>query len=271
VQPLVNTSSATIGVMSVATNQYLNYWKSMVKSAEAVTSAEDRVTFFVFTDDPAEANAFATEVKNVKIRVFGIESFGWPEATLLRYKIFQSCIKQLDTEILVHLDADMYIVSNPWQRIRNNLENNSVCLVKHPGFWRPGGISRIFLYVLNPLMFYRDSRLAIKVGGLGSWETETKSRAFVTRSLRFQYYCGGTWFGKKESISKLLETLSNRVALDLHENIIARWHDESHINKWAIENSHGTENPELCFDGTYPQLKSLKPVIVAVRKPQTVR
>lgn len=243
----------------------------MVKSAEALTGEEDRVTFFVFTDNPLEAKKFAAEISRVQVRIFEIDSYGWPEATLLRYQIFESRIKEMDADILMHLDADMLITSNPWPRIRKALLQSRICLVKHPGFWRPKGIERLFLYVKNPVMVYRDVRLRFEKGGLGSWESNAHSQAFVARKSRFNYYCGGTWFGKSESIREMLKILSKQVSEDLQRNIIANWHDESHLNKWAIENLHGDENPELCFDGTYPQLRQLRPVIVAVRKPQTVR
>ena len=106
---------------------------------------------------------------------------------------------------------------------------------------------------------------------MGSWESNASSSAFVTRKSRTQYFCGGTWFGKRGSILDLLNILSKQVESDLQNNLIANWHDESHLNRWSTENSHGIENPELCFDATYPQLRRLRPVITAVRKPQTIR
>jgi hypothetical protein len=267
----VGETNFSIGVMSVATNVYLDYWKAMVQSANSVSNPEDAVTFFVFTDNPKEAESFAQKLKNVRVRTFEIEPYRWPEATLLRYQIFETNIRELDTDILMHLDADMFIASNPWPRIKASLLENEICLVKHPGFWRPKGIEKLFLYASNPLMLYRDMRLMIVKNGLGSWESNENSKAFVKRGLRTNYYCGGTWYGQNQSISKLLNGLAKQVNEDLEKGVIADWHDESHINKWSTENVHASENPELCYDGTYPQLKRLKPIIIAVRKPQTVR
>ncbi len=264
-------SKKSIGVMSVATNVYLDYWKSMVRSAESVTSIDDNLTFFVFTDKLEETKKFASEMKKVSIKAFKIPEYGWPEATLLRYQIFDSHSKSLDTEILMHLDADMLISSNPWMRIREQLLGNAICLVLHPGFWRPAGVSKFILYATHPSLLYRDLHMKIKRGGLGSWENDSKSCAFVDRKFRNKYFCGGAWFGNRSAVLELIKELSLRVSLDLERNVIASWHDESHINKWATENKHSTDTPELCFDSTYPQIKKLKPMIIAVRKSDKTR
>jgi hypothetical protein len=271
VNPIRGEPVATIGIMSVATNLYLDYWKTMVQSAESVSKIEDEVTFFVFTDDPKNAEIFAKDLKNVAVKVFGIEPYGWPEATLLRYTIFNSQIHEMKSDILMHLDADMLFSRNPWSRVRSRLVTERICLVLHPGFWRPTGAQRVMLYASNPILAYKDLRMKVKKGGLGAWEENPKSESYVPRKLRKNYFCGGTWFGKNEAIKILLKQLENQVSSDRAKDITARWHDESHINNWATENRHTIENPELCFDETYPQIRNLTPSIIAVRKIEKTR
>ena len=261
----------SIGVLTVATNLYLNYWKSMVLSADKVTRVQDAVTFFVFTDAPGDAMDFGAKLQNVKVRAFEIAPYSWPDATLLRYQIFSSNIKELNSEILMHLDADMLFVSSPWQRIKTNLEKGNVCLVEHPGFWRPKGIQRLMVYLNNPRIAYRDLRTIISQGAIGAWEKNSNSISYVKRSLRVKYFCGGTWFGFRNSIVDLVESLTSNVQQDSLKMVTAIWHDESHLNKWASTNSFCIENPELCFDETYPHLRKLTPSIVAVRKIEKTR
>jgi hypothetical protein len=271
VNPSHGEPVVTIGIMSVATNLYLDYWKRMVQSAESVSKIEDQVTFFVFTDDPENAEIFAQDLKNVAVKAFGIEPYGWPEATLLRYAIFSSQIDEMKSDILMHLDADMLFSTNPWSRVRSKLVREKICLVLHPGFWRPMGAQRIVLYASHPILACKDLRIRIKEGGLGTWEENPKSEAYVSRKLRKNYFCGGTWFGKNEAIKDLLKKLEHQVSSDRDRNITAKWHDESHINNWATENRHTIENPELCFDETYPQIRNLTPSIIAVRKFEKTR
>ena len=238
----------------------------MVLSADKVTQIDDNVTFYVFSDNPDSAEDLRYKLKNVKIQVFKIQPYRWPEATLLRYHIFNSHVQELPSELLMHLDADMLFVTNPWDRIKKQLISSSVCLVEHPGFWRPTGTAKLFLYASHPFLGYRDLRLKFKRGGIGAWEENKKSSAYIDRKSREKYFCGGTWFGNKKAICDLIESLAFAVQSDLNQNLIATWHDESHINKWSTKNQHGMENPELCFDETYPQIRKLEPSIVAVRK-----
>ena len=243
----------------------------MVLSADKVTRIDDSITFYVFSENPNSVEVFQGQLRNVKVRAFEIPAYKWPEATLLRYQIFHSQISEMNNDLLMHLDADMLVVSNPWDRVKNQTKINSIVLVEHPGFWRPSGLEKLFLYLKHPSLSYRDMRLSLKRGGIGAWEENNRSSAYVPRISRKKYFCGGTWFGGREAIGELVGSLALSVQSDLRKNIIATWHDESHINKWSTVNIHGVENPELCFDGTYPQIKKLKPSIIAVRKIEKTR
>ena len=261
----------SIGVMTVATNIYFDYWQKMVTSADERSFESDEITFFVFTEQIQKIEAFSKTLKNVKVIGFKVIPYSWPDATLLRYQIFSSQYSNMNADVLMHLDADMIFASNPWEKVRQLVANNQICLIRHPGFWRSNGLSRVSFYLRHPLTMYKDLRMKIGLGGIGSWETRPQSKAFVPRKLRRLYFCGGTWFGPRQAIGEMLEELSAQVLEDKKIEIIAKWHDESHLNKWAAQKSFNTFSPELCFDETYPQLKKLMPSITAVRKKDKIR
>lgn len=54
----------------------------------------------------------------------------------------------------------------------------------------------------------------------------------------YQYIHGGLFFGKASIVYKMCEDVSNMVEIDLKNNIIPQWHDESYLNKWCVENEH---------------------------------
>lgn len=267
----MESQSPSIGVMSVATNIYFEYWKKMVESADKNTVRTDRITFFVFTEQVEKVQEFADSLNNVDVRGFEISPYGWPDATLLRYQIFDQHYSSITTDVLMHLDADMIFASNPWERIRQLISKNEICLVLHPGYWRIKGFRGSIFYMTHPIIAYKDFRMKIRLGGVGAWETRPESAAYVPKELRKQYFCGGSWFGPRALIGSLLQVLSNQVSRDSKSALIAKWHDESHLNQWAIVNQHNSCSPELCFDGTYPQLKNLTPGIIAVRKTEMTR
>jgi hypothetical protein len=104
------------------------------------------------------------------------------------------------------------------------------------------------------------------MGGLGTWENRKKSSAYVPRRSRKVYVCGGFWLGKKSSFEKLVSKLDAETNIDLANGVVAKWHDESHLNKWASENACTVLEPSFCYDASYIWLKNLPEIIQAVRK-----
>jgi histo-blood group ABO system transferase len=271
VSGLKESEKPSIGVMSVATNIYFEYWQKMVQSADVQSNISDRITFFVFTEQIQKVEAFSRTLRNVNVRGFEVIPYGWPDATLLRYQIFDEQFSNMNTEALMHLDADMIFVSSPWGEVRRFIAKKQICLIQHPGFWRSRGRQKVFFYLRYPKIAIRDLRMVVTLGGIGSWETHPNSAACVPRKSRSHYFCGATWFGPRQKIGEMLKLLSAQVSEDQKNGVIAKWHDESHLNKWAMHNQHSISSPELCFDETYPQLKKLIPSIIAVRKKAMTR
>jgi hypothetical protein len=80
------------------------------------------------------------------------------------------------------------------------------------------------------------------------------------------YVCGATWFGKRNSIIDLCISLSLRIKEDLSRDILAKFHDESHLNWFAANSAFSLVDPKFCYDENYPQLGGIKPTLVAVDK-----
>ena len=225
------------------------------------------IVIHVATDDENIANGIKFNDKyNQKIVTHTIPSYGWPDATLKRYEIFEKFLNEISEDYICYIDADMKINGNFFELLNNDLENNEVVLISHPGFYRMSGIHRIRLYLRNINLLIKDLKTILVFGALGSWETNQRSLAFVKRGSRKHYVCGGFWIGKREAIKKLICDLSKQVSQDTENKVIARWHDESHLNNWAALNSFHLENPRFCFDESYMNLDGLENIVTAVRK-----
>jgi hypothetical protein len=254
----------TIGVLTVATNKYIHYWIDLVRSAEKNIQTS-KLVFHVFTDQVSIAKKFECTSNNIEVIIHEIPTYSWPEATLLRYSIFSEFASKIDEPTLMHLDADMLICDDFTVEIPLDLQNG-IGLVQHPGFFRPNSIKLLSYYSKNLRFLIGDFRLKFRVGGLGSWEINPLSCAFVPRSKRKIYVCGGTWFGINESFFKMVNELAANVNLDSLNEIMATWHDESHLNWWKSNNDCSVLSPSFCFDPTYSQLKNLPEYIRAVDK-----
>lgn len=257
----------SVAVLTIATNKYVHYWREMAYSLDRYLSVHNDVTFVVYTDQPQELGEISSNLAFSKVEIIEIPSWKWPEVALKRYEVINSAISRIEQDYLVYIDADMVALSEI-PKVTEILENASIALTRHPGFWRPDKPEKYFLYLRHPILATRDLRMWLKVGGLGAWESNNRSTSFIPRSDRKLYFCGGFWLGKKTDIESLSNELMKQTDKDFQNGVEAKWLDESHLNRWAV--SHKGEftvlSPEYCFDGTYSQLARLRPKIEAVDK-----
>lgn len=258
-----------LGILTVATGDYLEYWSQMIDSAQlSLKNLETEITFHVFTDRTKDAATFARKIQLFNFKIHEIPSYRWPEATLLRYRIIDKFKDQYFDDILMHLDADMLICADFINSINFEELIDGIGLVSHPGFWRPKGMTRVRLYFRFPKRLLIDMQRVFLLGGLGAWEIRKNSSAYVRRSDRRNYVCGGVWLGVRSNFSSLVLSCASNTELDLTQGEMAIWHDESHLNWWAARNKFTLLSPSYCYDPTYPQLASLPNLIQAVDKGQ---
>jgi hypothetical protein len=252
-----------LSVISIATRDYTKYWKKMADSL--FTRISEEVTIHVATDDIGIADGIeGLENNKNKIKIYKIPSYGWPEATLYRYSILSEIIAGIKDEFTFYLDADMIVNEDFFQLLK--LKKYEIVLIAHPGFFRPTFTKRSLLYIKNPRVMISDLLAKLLHGGIGSWETRKKSTAFVSRNKRENYVCGGFWGGDTNSILEMVNELKIAVEEDRKNGIIAKWHDESHLNCWASRNDFRLESPAYCHDELYANLATTKKVVTAVRK-----
>jgi len=258
----------SIGILSIATNSYLDYWIDMATSFESNVRDPEKHTLYVFTDEVEKATDYSRNHPQLNIQVIRVASMGFPEATLLRYEIYNKFKDHLSNEVLMHLDADMLIHDSKFLELESLAISNpeGVVLVSHPGYWRPVGFKSVLLSLLHPKLIVRDLYIWLKLGGLGSWETNLNSLAYVPRSMRKNYVCGGIWVGRNSTFKALCRDLSESTRKDLDIGRVPIWHDESFINMWASKNKYTLLSPSFCFEPTYPQLASLENIVEAVDK-----
>lgn len=257
----------SIGVLTVATNHYVNYWMKMAESLDNACLQEigTQITLHVFTDQPKLLNNFKKSLKRVKVTTYEVPSFGWPEASLYRFRLIESIGEQLTDDFLVHLDADMIVKEWFPSYVPIDL-TQGIGLVRHPGYFRPTRKQLVAFYFKNPSYIVRDLILRVRIGGLGSWETSRKSKAYVPRHARGIYVCGGTWMGYRDEFLKLVNEMSDLEISESALGKVPKWHDESYLNLWASKNEYSLLLPSFCFDSSYPQLHGLKELIQAVDK-----
>jgi len=240
-----------VAVIFLGTGEYLNFFPKYYQTIKQLFLPETKKTFFVFTDeigDPILKN------KNDVIPIF-IPKENWPLSTLFRFKYIESISEKLKNfSHVVYMDADTHVHS----LISENeffCHDKPLFGVQHPGF----------------------------VKTLGTFEFDKKSLAAVDEKDDLSVYWQGCfWGGKTESVLKLAKELKKRCETDLSKNVIALWHDESHLNKYFVENKQDvhTYHPGFAFtenhilweiDPVYSRTKYPKKIVHANKRCEMAR
>jgi hypothetical protein len=266
---LRNSQKPTIGILMVATNDYLELWQeTILQILKFDSELSDHVRIHLFTNKVKDAELWIKDHSgDFDISVHKIPAWGWPEATLLRYSFFEDAQQYLKEELLIYLDSDMDIRRNFVSELRPSEWENGLALVQHPGFSRPEGWKRVLVSLSSIKLLAQDfKRIFTRRGALGDWEDNKDSLAFVPRKLRQQYVHGAIWFGLREPFLQMVALLASRTKKDLENGVIAKWHDESHLNWFATVKKVSILGNEFSGVDDYPNLKHLQPMIVSRKK-----
>jgi hypothetical protein len=194
-----------IGILYIATGRYITFWEDFFKSAEKYFITSSTKYYFVFTDTQTPILGEDTG----RVTRIHQEKLGWPYDTLMRFDIFLKAEKEFEQmDYIFFFNANMKFiqtVDTSFLPIDKNLLG-----VKHPGFYMKKRHS--FTYDTNP------SSLACMKPDEGEY-----------------YFMGGLNGGKARHYLQLIHTLAERVKKDIDNNVIALWHDESHLNRYLFD------------------------------------
>lgn len=259
-----------ITFVSIATGRYIDFWQNQINSAKIYFDKSENIEFVILTDQPDRALQIGKELfddTNWKLQIGYTPHQEWPFPTLYKFKHIISNSALLKGEVVWHLDADMLFadLNVPCELIKF-ASGGQMVFVSHPGYFRMSGVKRISLYLKYPQLFIRDLMLYMKEGGVGTWERYRSSNSFVESKKRVNYVCGGSWGGNRSVLLDFSNEVSNRIDADFKLNIVARFHDESHINWYKANNECKILDSSYCHEDSYKHLKSLKKKILAVNK-----
>jgi len=221
-----------ICIITVATNKYIQFVERLLSDVEEHFLVGNDFSCLMFTDQELD------EVSdNVKVSL--IEHKPWPEPALKKYNYINSESEFLkDFDYLYLFDADVGIVDAVGEEVLQDLVG-----------------------VLHPYKILENKSVY-------PYEKRKQSTAYIPDEKHDKYYAAAFVGGKSETFLKMAKTISERVAEDERNGIIAKWHDESHLNKYFNENPPTQLSPsymypeELIGHPRYP----FEPKIVALQK-----
>jgi histo-blood group ABO system transferase len=188
-----------VGLLIIATNKYFSFAENLIKSADNFFLPDQKVEYFLFSNTENQSINSRNAVHNIRV-----EHKPWPWMTLERYKIFlenKSILSKMD--YLYYCDVDMKFVGIVGDEILSDR-----VATQHPGYYNRRGTP----------------------------ETRCESLAYVAPYEKMQYFAGGFNGGNSIEFLKMSATISGNISKDYLNGIIATWHDESHMNRYFIDN-----------------------------------
>jgi hypothetical protein len=230
-----------VSVVFIGTGNYLNFLPEWYNSCEEYLFPGVSKQYLIFTDG---------EIDDLpdNMTLCSQEHLSWPSITLLRFEIIQKARKQIEeTDWLVFLDADMKVVNTI--TVEEVLDDTK----KYIGVHHPCHFMKFPPHNKFP----------------GSLETNPLSKSCVKEDADFSvYYQGCLWGGKVPDVLGMIDELSNWINEDSSKNVIAIWHDESHLNKFLIENKEevNTLGPEYAYPEAFSSYCDFEPKIIHLSK-----
>ena len=199
-------------ILTIATNKYIQFVERLYDNIEDKFLKGHEIQGLLFTEHDVETSD--------NIKVSQIEHEDWPMPTLKRYNYFvkeKEYISQFD--YCYYFDIDMGIVQDVGDEVLSDLVGTM-----HP--YQTFSPKEQRTYDRNP-----NCLACVKPGEEGNY-----------------YYAGGFNGGKTEEFLKMSEVIADRVTKDLEKGVIALWHDESHMNRYLIDNPPSLSlTPTYCF------------------------
>ena len=104
----------------------------------------------------------------------------------------------------------------------------------------------------------------------GAYDQNKESLAYVDveKEKPQTYFQGCFWGGKVPAILSMIDELEYRVNKDLENDVVALWHDESHINRYFLDREFDvhTFGPEYAYPEVFDQYCNFEPKIVHLAK-----
>jgi len=209
-----------IGILYICTGPYTVFWKDFFLSFEEKFITDYEKYYYVFTDsDTIYGEDTCDRVKRIRI-----DQMPWPLITLMRFRFFNSIEEELKKcDYLLFSNSNIVCETKIEASEILPDENEKLFFTTHPGYFG----QKIYDY---------------------PYERSKRSLAYIPWNCGKTYVIGAFFGGRSKPFLEMSKILENRINDDLRRNVIARWHDESHINRYIVGKDHiKLLSPSYCF------------------------
>jgi hypothetical protein len=199
----------TVGLHLIATNRYVQFLPKILESVNKYFFPTLNRHIIIYTDQ--SLLMLPRNYEGMQFHFIPIQHEGWPYVTLKRFHYFSMFNEPLDYSFYCDVDS-VFIKTVSADRLTNELMGTI-----HPGF-----------------VSIEEERVI--ASGKGTVCTNEASTAYIPFNENKVYFCGGFFGGPHSKFMQLTAELKQRIQTDMNNNVMADWHDESHLNWYFWKN-----------------------------------
>ena len=199
-----------IAILTIATGKYHIFLDELVNSSEEYFMENHEKEYFVFTDLPEYTNEKTDSISLIKQ-----DHLGWPYDTMMRFHMFLSIKERLlEFDYVFFLNANMKFIRKVGAEILPKEDDSYLVGVKHPGFHLGVSIGRDneFKKIEFP------------------YEGNPEISCHIKKGDGSHYFQGCFNGGRSTEWVEMCKCLSEMTDLDISNDLIPIWHDESYLN-----------------------------------------
>lgn len=210
-----------IGILYICTGAYSVFWKDFFDTFEQNFLPNIEKHYFVFTD----AEEIYMEDECERVKRYYLETQPWPLVTLLRFHTFLSIEDELkEMDYLMFSNSNMICENKVLveEFLPREEKGETLSFTEHPG--------------------YKDSKMKNV-----PFDRNPNCTAYIPYNCGEHYVIGAMFAGESKAFLTMSRTLRDRINEDLKKNVIAKWHDESQINRYIVGRTIRLLSPSYCY------------------------
>ena len=218
--PIFLPNKINIAILYIGIGKYKSFWKDFYSTCEKYFLPTSLKYYYLFTDK--------IDIENIHNNVNEIfqDDLGWPGNTLYRFRMFLKFKDELAKyDYIFFFNGNTLFLEtiNEYEILPKKNEN--------------------YIVALSWLEFQKKNKIEFP------YDRNKKSTAYIPNHLGNYYFQGGLNGGRSKEYIDLMIECNKQIETDEKNNVIARNHDESHLNKYllnkqvkVLDNIYG--NPE---------------------------
>ena len=205
----------TLGIYYLATDTYCFGFPRFISTLKSFMPELDK-TVLILSDGLSEYDGKI--INGIKCKLCRIDHYPWPIITL--FKMYNINRFRGNYDYVMYCDSSLDFYESSAVDFNYWLESNKIILTRH---------------AMSDFDKLND-------GSFFNTYPKPNSASYIDPRVDFTYVQAGFFFGPSKLVYKMCSEITEMVRKDLAGGLIPKWHDETYLNRWQINNHNLVDN-----------------------------